>query len=218
MKEKGMLALPQTAHFGKVIPKKKFYEHGSVTPAMKRLFIDGVEQIRWSYKIAPSTMNIAEGKNVIEIEILELTLKNVINPEGLLKVIDQAIPYHILFLLHWEGKVQAWIAYKSVMHQSIQVKQYFHTDWMTMDDLPLQLEGLSTDKLYENWIRQMAGGELAKDTDHSLEKSIAIQKERQQLQKEIEKLRKKIRKEKQYNRQVELREQYIAMQKTLEAL
>ena len=179
-----MLVLPDTTHFGKVIPKKKFYEYGSVTPSLKRLFIDGVEQIRWSYKIAPSTMNITEGKEVAEIEILELSMRESIAPTELLKVIDQAIPYHILFLLHWEGKVQAWMAYKSVTNQSVQVKQYFHTVWMEEDDL------------YENWVRQIAGGELAKDTDHSLDKSIAIESKRQQLKKEMEKLKKKVRKEK----------------------
>jgi len=88
-----MLVLPDTTHFGKVIPKKKFYEYGSVTPSLKRLFIDGVEQIRWSYKIAPSTMNIAEGKDVTEIEILELWMKELVAPAELLKIIDQTIPY-----------------------------------------------------------------------------------------------------------------------------
>ena len=213
-----MLVLPDTTHFGKVIPKKKFYEHGSVTPSQKRLFIDGVEQIRWSYKIAPSTMNIAEGKDVTEIEILELWMKELVAPAELLKIIDQTIPYHILFLLHWEGEVQAWMAYKSVTNQSVQVKRYFYNDWMEEDDLSLRVEGLSTDAIYENWVRQIAGGELAKDTDHSLEKSIAIESERQQLKKEMDKLKKKIRKEKQYNRQVELREQYMKIKKQWEAL
>ncbi|MDR2697397.1 MAG: DUF4391 domain-containing protein [Holophagales bacterium] len=41
-----------------------------VTTQLKRMFIDQIILITWRNKIAPSTLNIAESKSVIEIEVI----------------------------------------------------------------------------------------------------------------------------------------------------
>lgn len=67
-----MLGLPSATEYNKRIPKQKFYENLSVTPALKRIFTEQIQSVIWANKIAPSTMNISVGKEVTEIEVSEL--------------------------------------------------------------------------------------------------------------------------------------------------
>lgn len=101
-----MLGLPKTTEFDKRIPKQKFYENISVTPALRRIFIDQIKVVYWRNKIAPSTMNLEAGSNVTEIEIFEVKLNSVPLDISVLRQIDKEIPYHIVFLLEYEGKYQ----------------------------------------------------------------------------------------------------------------
>lgn len=47
-----MLGLLKPTEFGKRIPKQKFYENITVSPALKRVFIEQVKTIYWRNKIA----------------------------------------------------------------------------------------------------------------------------------------------------------------------
>ena len=66
--------LPKTTEFNRRIPKQKFYENLSVTPALKRVFVEQIKTIWWRNKIAASTMNLAAGGSVTELEVFELQL------------------------------------------------------------------------------------------------------------------------------------------------
>ena len=57
-------------------------------------------------------MNIADGTAVTEIEVFEIHLNQSQIDENVLRQIDKVIPYHILFLLEYEGKHKAVISYK----------------------------------------------------------------------------------------------------------
>lgn len=48
-----MLGLPKSTAFNKRIPKQKFYDKLTVSPALKRVFIEQVKSIHWRHKIAP---------------------------------------------------------------------------------------------------------------------------------------------------------------------
>ena len=67
-----MIGLPKTTEFNKRIPKKKFYENMDISPALKKVFVEQVKNIYWRNKIAVSTTNLAEGKEVTEIEVFEV--------------------------------------------------------------------------------------------------------------------------------------------------
>ena len=49
---------PEAAKFGRRVPKEKFYEHGTVTTAVREKFITEVQRITWAYKLAESTINL----------------------------------------------------------------------------------------------------------------------------------------------------------------
>lgn len=217
-----MLNLPASTAFNKRIPKQKFYENMTITPALKNIFVNQVKTIYWRNKIAATTTNLAPGKSVIELEVFELQLTGPIIDQALLHQIDKEIPYHILFLLTYQGKCQAWIGYKeatAIGQKTFNVKDYYHTDWQNETDLSLKMEGLSVDAVYENFVRQIAGDALKKETaEESLETSVAREQERQALQSQIVKLQKKINQEKQLNKQMVLNAQLKKLKKELEVL
>lgn len=201
-----MLGLPKSTEFNKRIPKQKFYENLSVTPAMKRIFIDQIKVIYWRNKIAATTMNLAAGEAVTEIEVFEVRLAAPQLDVSVLKQIDKEIPYHILFLLEYEGKYQAWTAYKEAVsgNNAFKVGTYYHTDWLPEQGLPLKVDGLSTDAVYENFVRQIAGDALQTGSAESLKASVERDEKRKQIEKQITSLQSKIRKEKQLNKQMVL--------------
>lgn len=216
-----MINLPKSTEFNKRIPKQKFYEKLNVTPALKRSFIDQIKIVIWRNKIAESTLNISPGKTVTEIEIFEIQLNSSELDTDVLKLIDKEIPYHIVFILSFDGKYQAWTAYKEEAasgNSAFKVDTYYHTEWLEEEKLPLKADGLDIDRVYENFVRQIAGDALKNVNDESLKESVEREKRREQLKKQIAVLETKIRKEKQFNKQVEMNGQLKRLKKELEGL
>lgn len=217
-----MIGLPKTTEFNKRIPKQKFYENMDISPALKKVFVEQVKIIYWRNKIAASTTNLATGNDVTELEVFEVRLNSPVLDDGLLRQIDREIPYHILFLLEYQGKYQAWIGYKEAAtsgNKAFKVNGYYHTEWLAEDELPLKLEGLSVDTVYENFVRQIAGDKLNSETSgESLKESVARDEQKQALQKQIDTLKAKIRKEKQLNKQMEMNKELKKLKKELEKI
>ncbi|MCD8146354.1 MAG: DUF4391 domain-containing protein [Clostridiales bacterium] len=202
-----MLNLPKTTEFNRRIPKQKFYENLNITPALKKQFVDVIKIIYWRNKIAATTMNLAPGKNVTEIEVFEVRLNGPKLDEAVLRQIDKEIPYHILFLLEYNKQYQAWIGYKEAAAgtDAFKVSGYYHTDWMAECELPLKVDGLNLDVVYENFVRQLAGDALQSGkTEESLQEAVRRSEQRAQLEKQIAALQAKIRKERQLNKQMEI--------------
>jgi hypothetical protein len=216
-----MLALPKSTEFNKRIPKQKFYENLTVSPALKRVFVDQIRVIYWRNKIAPSTVNISAGEEVTELEVFEVQLNQPTLDDAVLRQIDKEIPYHILFVLTYEDKAQAWIGFKEAATSgtsAFKVNRYYHTDWMPVEELPLQLTGLNMDTVYEGFVRQIAGDLLQDAPTETLKDSVEKAEQKATLEKQIAALQAKIRKEKQLNRQVEMNTELKRLKKELELL
>ena len=202
-----MLGFPATTEIGKRIPKQKFYENHEGSPALRRVFVDQIRLVYWRNKLAASTLNIAAGEAVTEIEVFEVRLNDLQLDEAVLKQIDKEIPYHILFILTCDGKAQAWIGYKEAAasgSNAFKVSRYYHTDWMPEDELHLSIDGLNMDAVYESLVRQIAGDKLQTDSGESLKESVERDEKKKQLEKQIAALENKMRREKQLNRQMEM--------------
>ncbi len=217
-----MLGLPKTTEFNKRIPKQKFYENIDISPALKKIFIHQVKIIYWRNKIAATTTNLAVGNEVTELEVFEIRLNSPMLDDSLLKQIDSQIPYHILFLLEYQEKYQAWIGYKEASlsgTKTFKVNRYYHTEWLVEDKLPLKLEGLNIDAVYENFVRQIADDKLRSETtNESLKEAVTRDEHKQKLQKQILLLQAKIRKEQQLNKQMELNTELKKLKKELEKI
>lgn len=186
----------------------------------KRVFVEQIKVIWWRNKIAATTMNLGAGDTVTEIEVFEVCLSAPQLDEAVLRQIDKEIPYHILFLLEYEGRYQAWAVYKEAVGSgtnAFKVGSYYHTGWMEQSTLPLKLDGLNTDQVYENFVRQIAGEALS-GTGETLKESVERDARRQELQKRIAALQVKVRREKQLNKQVQLNMELKQLRRQLDSL
>lgn len=212
-----MLGLPKSTEFNRRIPKQKFYENLTISPALKRSFVKQIKVVWWRSKIAAATTNLATGETVTEIEVFEVCLSAPQLDEVVLRQIDKEIPYHILFLLEYEGRYQAWTAYKEAAGSgtnAFKVGTYYHTDWMEETALPLRLDGLTTDQVYENFVRQIAGDAFA-GSGETLKEYVERDEHRKELQKQIAALQVKVHRERQLNKQVQLNAELNRLRKEL---
>ena len=214
-----MLGFPASTEFNKKIPKQKFYDNLDISPALRRVFVDQIRLVYWRNKLAASTLNIATGDAVTEIEVFEVRLNDPQLDEAVLKQIDKEIPYHILFVLTCDGKAQAWIGYKEAAasgSNAFKVSRYYHTDWMPENELHLHIDGLNMDAVYESLVRQIAGDKLQTDSGESLKESVERDEKKKQLEKQIAALESKMKKEKQLNRRMEMNSELKKMRKELD--
>lgn len=202
-----MLGLPRSTEYGKRIPKQKFYDNLSISPELKRVFAEQIAAIFWSNKLSPDTLNVAAGDTVDEIEVFTIRLNQPSLDTRVLQQIDKQIPYHIIFVLEYKGRLQAWIGYKEAAasgSNAFKVSLYYHTDWMTEDELHLSIDGLNMDAVYESLVRQIAGNALQADFGGSLKESVERDEKKRRLERQIAALDSKMRREKQLNRRIEM--------------
>lgn len=203
-----MFGFPASTEFNKRIPKQKFYENLTVSPALRRIFEGKIKAVFWRNKLDAATLGIAKGNAVTEVEVIELQLDEPQLDEAVLELFDKKIPYHILFILTCDGKAQAWIGYKEAAasgSNAFKVSRYYHSGWMPEDELHLSIDGLNMDAVYESLVRQIAGmqGEVW-NAECGAAENVARDERRKQLEKRIATLENKMRKEKQLNRRMEM--------------
>ena len=202
-----MLGLPRSTEVNRRVAKEKLYTNATLTTQVRDLMKDQIEAVFWRNKLANSTVSVATGKTVKEIQVFEVQLRQRGLDKRILPTIAKAIPYKILFILTFNGEAQAWMEASD---------SFYNTDWFTLDGLTLKFEGLNLDAMYENLARQIAGGRL--ETEGDIDKAVDRDKQRQKLKREIAALEKKVLREKQFNRQVELNGELKGLQAELEGL
>lgn len=186
-----MLDFPKSARVNRFIAKENFYKQ--IDSKTKKLFQDYVARITWEYKLSNDTINLP-GKNWPEIEIFRITLKNVELPEKVLKTIDTAIPYPILFIIEKGSIIKATICYKEQDKKNenfAHVDTYFETDWNDRKLEDIKIDGLNIDTVYNNFIRQIAGENLKRSTTTNKEQVAGI-KDDIESKKENDKILKQI--------------------------
>ena len=199
--------LPESTAFNRRVPKQTLYENLSVPAALKRSVIAEIKTIWWRNKLATTTVNLAQGSAVSEIEVFEIELATGALNEEVLRLMDCRIPYHLLFVLTFENRAQARIGYKEAAasdNRAFKVRRYYHTDWMPEDEMYLRIDGLNMDAVYENLVRQIAGERLHPVSGESLKESVERDEKRTQIKKQIAALKARKWREKQLNRRMEI--------------
>ena len=199
------LKFPPTTIVGKPVPKNAFYKHLEVNVKMKQHFVDDVASIHWLYKLAPSTINVEDGKQVHEIVVFSAVLKDKDCPNDVFLFIDRNMPRHVVFILEYENRYKVLLNYKQWkegQNSQFDIIKTFATDWLTAERLLLTLEGQTMDALYEAMAGQVSGfgTTKAEDTKRIVELEGLINK----AKREVESIQKRIRNERQLNRQMEL--------------
>ncbi len=206
---------PQQAKVDRLIPKNKFYEQGKANTKIEQLFVNQVENIRWAYKLASSTIHLQDQEDLKEIQIFRVKSRVEDLDVSILSFIDKLILTPIIFEVVYQDKVKVVATYKR-LNQADKTKavigQYYASEWLEDHDrveLPLYLK---LPDLYEHFIAQILPIASSKDQendDESVSIELQLQKAQQleNLQKQLDKLKSKLRTEKQFNRKVELNNQ-----------
>ena len=215
----GLFTYPPHAAFGRVLPKSKIYEQARPSKAVRALFVSQVEQITWTYKLAPETINLAAAPGVPEIEVFEVTLKTQKLDLSVLRCIDKAIPFPIVFQLRHKSRIQPIAAYKRVSDADASqwvISDYFSAPWQPEGSKPPLPVALDLRGLYEQLLRPLmpmpahAGETLRQHVDRA---TLLRSK-----QTESDKLAARLAREKQFNRKVELNAQLRTIRKELNSL
>ena len=215
---------PIAAAFGRVVPKSRIYEHAGVGTAQRDLFVTQVDQITWKYKLAPETMNLAATKAVGEIQVFGISLRNGKLDEEVLRAIDRAIPFPLIFELSWSGKRKAVAAFKRPSDADSTkwvVSSYFATDWAPDEAprLPLPV-ALNLGGLYDALITALMpkAGVESEHAGEDIQTRVARMEAIRAKTREVDRIKARLAREKQFNKRVAINAELRAARQELERL
>jgi hypothetical protein len=173
---------------------------------LKDLFVKQVEQIVWQFKLAPETINVPSWPGVPEIQVFGLHLKTSKLHQDVLRCVDAAVQFPILFELSHGKRVRLIAAYKRPSESDRSrwvLSEYFATDWLPANmpraNLPV---ALNLGSLYELMLRSLIPLQArSQETLAELVERVALV---QAKQREFEKIGVRLAKERQFNRKVEI--------------
>ena len=220
-----LFAWPKAAAFERMVPKRKIYEHGAVGSALKERFVQQVEQITWAYKLAPETVNLPPTEAVREIQVFHIVLKGTELDWDILKTIDYAIPFPLIFELMQGERIKVGAAYKR-LPQNLNSKNdnscsivgnYLETNWYPRDpprqSLPVALD---MNGLYEKLLLHTMP--IPARSEESLVDAVGRVEQLRAKQREIDKITARLKREKQFNRKVDMNAELRRMKAELERL
>lgn len=206
MSHPAFVQYPSQASFGRPVPKSKIYDNGRVSARLKDLFVKQVEQIVWQYKLALETIHLSARPGVPEIQILQIQLKLSELHHDVLRCIDQAIPFPLIFELTFLGQSRVIAGYKrpgATEAGGWIVSEYFATDWFPADTeraaMPMALH---LGSLYEQLLHRLVP--LAPRPNEPLAALVERAGKIRSLRGELKKTISKLETEKQFNRKVEI--------------
>ncbi|WP_337659908.1 DUF4391 domain-containing protein [Anderseniella sp. Alg231-50] len=202
----GLFQYPTNTLFNKVVPKSRITANSRPTGTVREQLTDQVAQIIWKHKLFPKALNLSSTEAVPEIQIFEVVLKGDEISEGVLRLVDRAIAFPIIFELHRAEQLCVSAAYKrpsEADRMKWMVGDYFRGDWLPVDTqrAPLPM-ALNLGTLYREMLQVLMPhvpfpGETM-DAFADRVTAIAV-KERT-----CDKLKAAMAREKQFNRRVEL--------------
>ncbi|MCL2875832.1 MAG: DUF4391 domain-containing protein [Betaproteobacteria bacterium] len=214
------ISYPAQAAFGRTLPKAKVYEHSGANVRLKDLFVKQVERIVWAFKLAPETIHLPARPGVQEIQVFNLQLKTPELHRDVLRCIDGAIPFPIVFELAFEGRTQVIAAFKRPNEADASrwvTSDYFTTNWLPVDcqrtAMPVALHMCG---LYEQLLYRLIP--LTARPQETLVDLVVRVEQAQAKQHELDKTAVRLAKEKQFNRKVEINAELRKLKTDLEGL
>lgn len=188
-----MLGLPQSTEVKRPLPKAQLYKRFDWKPSQRESFDRDVSRLDFVNWIAPRTLPaIAEGAEVKEIFIIEVSLKNRdFDPKNIV-LLAKSIPQSVIYLLRYEEE-----AMLALYHTKL-----FTTTWQSLDSISVPLDGLTLDAVWQHIVAFV--GELEVADGNSLTEQIKVDEERTKLVRQIESLERQMRSTSQPRRQREL--------------
>ena len=196
-----LFSYPQSTALKRVVPKTRIYDAVKASTALREKFVSQVDQIIWAYKLAPETINLPATKSVPEIQVFRVTLKSSDVSDDVLKAIDRAIPFPIIFELEFDGQVQVVAAHKRPSEADGAkwvISDHLHGEWQPADAprAPMPV-ALNLGTLYDQILIGLMPIESAPTEDMTarMERLDAIKAKKR----EINRLKSKLKRETQFN-------------------
>ncbi|SHW69589.1 DUF4391 domain-containing protein [Mycobacteroides abscessus] len=207
---------PAAAKFGRVVPKNKFYEHGSVSTALREKFITEAQRITWTYKLAETTLNLPGSADVPEIQIFQIDGKGDDVSEAVLAAIDKTVQTPIIFeIARNDGRIRMTATHKQLGSKVPKLGSYYTTGWQPEDAERQPLPtAITLPTLYAALLQPLSG--VSARAGEELSEVSARLAAARKLEREIAALERKLRNEPQLNRKVELRRTLKIKQAELE--
>lgn len=218
------LNFPTATIVAQIVPKNAFYKRANPrrATALKDFLTTTFERITWLYKLHPDTLNVADGRQVHEIDVFLCTLKETSYDERLLSELDALLPRQTIYLIGQDGRFDILMQYKAVSEQG-SIKPSGRWERLSKVDLSTQaltLVGYDMDAVYAHLLGQLSQLGTLSDTDY--QKVDELKRQAERLQKECEALTKKKKQEKQYNLRLEihraLKQQQVELAKLKEEI
>jgi len=195
---------PKGAKFGKILPKNKIYGHARASSKLQQRFVDQVDRIVWKYKLAPETINLDATKSVAEIQVFEISLRTAECDEDILRAIDKAIPYPLVFELTHGGKRKVIAAYKRPSEADSTkwvISEYFGSEWVPEDNSRQALpSALNLGVLYDRILSALIPAEAR--TEHSIASRVDKMEALRGAEREIARIEARMKREKQFNKRI----------------
>ena len=97
MAEPVLYRWPSNAAFGRTVPKTKFYDHGNFRPGLRQRFVEELQRITWTYKLAEDTIHLRGTTAVPEIQVFTVETKGDDASDDVLAAIDRSVHFPIIF-------------------------------------------------------------------------------------------------------------------------
>ena len=188
-----MLGLPKSTEISRQLPKKAIFQKFDLKPAQRDRFDADISKMVIVNAISQDTLPaLQKGENIQTIYVIEVALKRPNFDEKNIQMLSKLIPQKILFALHFEDEIQLAIYHTKLISGS----------WTKADDIELQLQGTTTDTVWDNLVKTIGGIEVA--DGNTLAEQIAINDAREKLRLQILALEVKARQEKQPRKKLEM--------------
>lgn len=194
-----MLGLPQSTEVKRPLPKAQLYKRFDWKPSQRESFDDDVSRLDFVNCIAPRTLPaIAEGAEVKEIFVIEVSLKNRDYDTKNIVHLAKSIPQRVIYLLRFEDE-----AMLAVYHSKL-----FTSPWQPLDSATVALSGLNLDAVWQSVVSSI--GQFSVEHENSLTEQIKVDEERNKLLRQIAVLERQMNATKQPKRKREL---FLELQK-----
>jgi hypothetical protein len=179
-----------------------------------------VEQIVWQFKLAPETINLPARPAVPEIQVFAIQLKTPELNLDVLRAIDQAVQFPIIFELAHAGRAQVVACHKRPSEADAGrwvLSDYFASGWLAdhaeRGAMPVALH---LGSLYEQLLRALLP--LPARPHETLAEHVARLDALTAKQREADRTAAKLEKERQFNRKVAINADLRRLQSELDTL
>ena len=194
-----MLGLPQSTEVKRPLPKTQLYKRFDWKPSQRESFDGEVSRLNFVNWIAPRTLPaIAEGTEVKEIFVIEVSLKNRDYDPKNIVLLAKSIPQRVIYLLRFEDE-----AMLAVYHSKL-----FTAPWLPIYAATVALSGLNLDAVWQSVVSSI--GQFSVAQENSLTEQIKVDEKRDKLLSRIAVLERQMNATKQPRRKREL---FLELQK-----